>query len=81
MVKKILIIFPNTVNLAVISMAVPILGGIAKSKGWEVNYFDSHRYVSNVNSVTERQENGGFRPGGIELENNFLPVRRPFKVI
>lgn len=74
--RKVLIIFPNTANWAVISMAAPILAGIAKGKGWSVDYFDTFRYELATDSTMEREKTGGVKPGLAKIEQDFLAMDR-----
>lgn len=62
---KLLILFPNAVNWAAICTAVPILGGIAKHKKWEVEYFDTYTYQNEILSSGEkaREKIAGFKVG------------------
>ena len=63
--KKLLILFPNAVNWAAVSTAVPILGGIARDKNWEIDYFDTYIYQSEEFTAgeKEREKLGGFKTG------------------
>jgi len=62
--KKLLILFPNAVEWAAVSTTVPILGGIAKEKKWEVDYFDTYIYQKQVKSgELEREKLAGFKAG------------------
>lgn len=71
---KVLIVFPNTANWAVISMSTPILAGIAKEKDWSVDYFDTFRYEQATDSTMEREKTGGVKPGLVKIQNVFFPM-------
>jgi len=58
--KKLLIIFPNAIDIATISNSVPILSGIAKHLGWKVEYFDTYDYKKNK-KIIQKEEGGGFK--------------------
>ncbi len=62
---RLLIIFPNATNVAVISNAVPILAGIARKKNWEIHYFDTYNYENEryISREKEKDKNAGFKPG------------------
>lgn len=63
---KVLIIFPNATNWTAISTAVPILSGIAVSRNWEIDYFDTYVYKNEdyISSEKEKMEKaGGFKKG------------------
>ena len=60
---KLLILFPNMANWATISTPVPILSGISKSRGWDVEYFDTYNYEKGVDSSSDKEKTGGFKPG------------------
>lgn len=71
---KLLLLFPNTANWATISTAIPILSGIAKNRGWNVEYFDTYNYEKGADSSSDKEETGGFKPGFSLLEK----ITRPF---
>ena len=60
--KKLFLFFPNTSNRGRITTAVPILGGIARDRRWEVVYFDTSFYEKGSDSVIDREKTAGFRP-------------------
>jgi len=65
---KILILFPNATDYATVSTAVPILGGIAKNRNWEIEYFETYNYKKYVDTKYKKDESGGFKPG-FEVEH------------
>ncbi|MEK7080247.1 MAG: radical SAM protein [Patescibacteria group bacterium] len=71
---KLLLLFPNTANWATISTAIPILSGIAKNRGWNVEYFDTYSYEKGVDSSSDKEETGGFKPGF----SLFKKITKPF---
>lgn len=76
MKKKILLFYPNTANRAVISPAMPILGGIAREHGWNISYFDTSYYQKPQDSTEDKELTGGFRPGLITIKKEMLPIER-----
>lgn len=60
---KLLILFPNATDYATVSTAVPILGGIAKSRNWKIEYFETYKYKKYVDTKYKKDEAGGFKPG------------------
>jgi len=60
--KKVLVLYPGTMNRARIALAVPLLLGIAKDQGWEVKYFDTAFYEKEDDSVVGKEKTGGFMP-------------------
>lgn len=60
---KLLLLFPNTANWATISTAIPILSGVAKNRGWSVEYFDTYNYEKGIDSSSDKEKTGGFKPG------------------
>lgn len=74
--KRILLFFPNTSNRGRITTAIPILGGIARDRGWEVTYIDTSFYEKDTDSVIEREKTGGFRPGPKETMPDMIPQER-----
>ena len=60
MKKKLLLIFPNTSNRGRIATSIPILGGIARDRGWEATYFDTSFYEKSEDSISAREKTGGF---------------------
>ncbi|MBI2102535.1 B12-binding domain-containing radical SAM protein [Candidatus Woesearchaeota archaeon] len=74
--KRVLFFFPNSANWATISTVIPILSGIAKSRGWEGAYFDTYRYDTGMDSSTEKEKAGGFKPGFSLLNDGLLPTER-----
>ena len=62
---RLLIVYPNSANYSSISTAVPILSGIAKEMCWDVSYFDTYSYDKGIDSSSEKEKSGGFRPGYI----------------
>lgn len=71
--KKVLLIYPNTSNIAWISTAVPILIGISKNHGFETAYFDTYKYQKSVSSNNEKEMQGGFKPGYQMIFKEQLP--------
>lgn len=76
MKKRLLLFFPNTSNRGRITTAIPILGGIAKKRGWDVNYFDTSFYEKEDDSVIDREKTGGFRPGAKETIPDMQPKEK-----
>ncbi len=74
---KLLLLFPNAANWATISTAVPILSGLAKKRGWEVDYFDTWSYEKGVDSSSDKEKAGGFKPGFSLIKD----ATRPFSTI
>ncbi|HCJ67124.1 MAG TPA: hypothetical protein DHV62_07325, partial [Elusimicrobia bacterium] len=70
---KLLLLFPNMANWATISTAIPILSGIAKSRCWEVEYFDTYNYEKRVDSSSDKEKAGGFKPGFSLLKGKTKP--------
>ena len=62
MKNKILFLYPNTANKPAITMSVPIFSGIAKSRGWQMHYFDTTYYQRRQDSIEEKEKTGGFLP-------------------
>lgn len=60
--KRVLFFWPNTSNRGRISMAMPILCGIAKDMGWETRYFDTSFYHKSDDAVIEKEKTGAFKP-------------------
>jgi len=60
-------------NWATISTAVPILSGIAKSRNWDVEYFDTYSYEKGDDSSSDKEKTGGFKPGFSLLKENAKP--------
>lgn len=73
MKKKILLFFPNTSNRGRITSVIPILGGIAKNRGWDVVYFDTSFYEKREDSVIEKEKTGGFIPSPSETIPDMIP--------
>lgn len=74
--KKILILYPGTMNRARIALAVPLLLGIAKKQGWKVRYFDTAFYEKEDDSVIGKEKTGGFKPGPKETIPGMIPKER-----
>ena len=74
--KKVLLIYPNTSNIAWISTAIPILCGIAKEHNCETAYFDTYRYHKSVSSNNEKEMQGGFKPGYQFIFKEQLPYEK-----
>lgn len=70
---KLLLLFPNMANWATISTAVPVLSGIAKSRGWDVEYFDTYNYEKGDDSSSDKEKTGGFKPGFSLLKEKTKP--------
>ena len=72
---RLLILFPNSTNMATVSTAVPILAGIAKHKNWNVDYFDTYIYKKEDDheSAAGKAKTGGFKPG-IEIQLDYRKV-------
>ena len=60
---KLLILFPNATDYATVSTAVPILGGIAKNRNWQIEYFETYNYKKYIDTKYKKDESGGFKPG------------------
>jgi len=56
-----IIVFPNTSNFPWICTAAPILSGILKRSGWDVDYFDTYKYEKIIDSTEEKETTGGFK--------------------
>ncbi len=67
--KKVLFLFPNAANWPTICSSTPILAGIAKKSGWEIDYFDTYNYEKSIDSSSEKEKAGGFKPGFCKQEN------------
>jgi anaerobic magnesium-protoporphyrin IX monomethyl ester cyclase len=70
MSNKVLFIFPNTANRHFISMSIPILAGIAKSKLWDIDYFDTGNYKKHSDSIQDKELNGCFKQRPNEYQLN-----------
>lgn len=71
--KKVLFIFPNVANWALIDMAIPILAGLAQKRGWIMEYFDTYNYEKERDSTSDKEMAGGFKPGFIKEQSSQLP--------
>lgn len=60
MSKKVLFLYPTTSNRASITLAIPIVAGIAKRHGWELFYFDTAIYEKGQDSFEDKEMTGGF---------------------
>lgn len=74
--KRILLFFPNTSNRGRITLSIPILSGIAKSRGWEVSYFDTSFYEKKDDSFIEKEKTGGFLPAPSDTIFDVIPKER-----
>jgi radical SAM superfamily enzyme YgiQ (UPF0313 family) len=76
---KLLILFPNATNTPTISNTIPILAGIAKSKNWELDYFDTYIYKNehDQEAAAGKVKMGGFKKG-FELE---LEYKNPVNIV
>ena len=70
---KVFLLFPNYANWAAISMAVPILAGIARKHKWDIEYFDTYAYEKTRDSTTDKETTGGLKPGFSQDETKQLP--------
>lgn len=61
MQKTVLFLYPNTTSTPVIPGAVPILSGIAHSRGWHVAFFDTYLYDVSRSSQS-RSASAEFKP-------------------
>ena len=71
--KKVLFIYPNVANWAIIGTAVPILAGLAKKHNWSMEYFDTFRYEKERDSTIDKETAGGFKPGFSKQKTKQLP--------
>jgi anaerobic magnesium-protoporphyrin IX monomethyl ester cyclase len=74
---RLLILVPNSINVATVSTAVPILAGLAKYKNWEVDYFDTYIYKKKADyeAAAGKAKTGGFKPG-FELNLDYKKIDR-----
>jgi len=72
---KLLILFPNATDYATVSTAVPILGGIAKNRKWEIDYFETFDYKKEVDSIYKKDKSGGMKPG-FDVEHETKPFEQ-----
>jgi len=71
--NNILFLFPNTANRASIPTSIPILSGIAKSRGWSISYFDTTNYEKQQDASEDKELTGGFKPGYINVNQKRYP--------
>ena len=76
MKPRVLLLFPNTSNEGVISLAVGILSGIAKDRGFDVEYFETSFYKKSSSAGEEREQSGEFKPIDREGIFELLPYER-----
>ena len=76
MKKNVLLLFPNAANWAAIATSIPILGGIANYRKWDVNYFDTFRYQKGTDASTDKETSGGFKPGLTKMAGSTLPTEK-----
>jgi anaerobic magnesium-protoporphyrin IX monomethyl ester cyclase len=60
--QRLLFLFPNTANSPAIPNAIAIFAGIARRRGWQMEYFDTYAYEKTRDSMQDRSASGEFKP-------------------
>ncbi|MFA7239062.1 MAG: radical SAM protein [Sulfuricellaceae bacterium] len=75
MQKSVLFIYPNTTSIPVIPGAIPILSGIAHSRGWISYFFDAYHYEVFRNGQS-RSSSAEFKPITDSAPREVLPAEQ-----
>ena len=76
MVKKILLLYPNSTNDGVMPLAIGILSTIAKDLGFKVEYFETSFYKKEGSVPEERERTGEFKATDRKTLIKLLPHDR-----
>lgn len=76
MQKKILLLYPNSINDGVMPLAIGILSAIAKDLGCEVEYFETSFYEKKGSVPEERERTGEFKVSDRKSSIKLFPHER-----
>ena len=74
--QKVLLVFPNTSNEAVMPLAIGILSAIAREVGFDVRYFETSLYRKALTAGEERERTGEFKFVDRDSVIKLLPADR-----
>jgi len=76
MIKRILLLYPNSTNDGVMPLAIGILSTIAKGLGCDVDYFETSFYQKEGSVPEERERTGEFKVSDRKNSIALLPYER-----